>query len=181
MAATTDSVDVDNAGYAVEQASGVTCVADLEINCLRQRQTQLEAENAHLRAANAAWRAREIHQRAIIGSAVDLAIIATDGDGLITDWNPGAKRILGWSVDEMRGEPLDRCQIVFVGTEPLRKVRVGQVTSGVVRGLPNVLIQVIAKLLFVAAPQVNRDADFFPGVGRTDQAGVGGRGTMAAA
>jgi PAS domain S-box-containing protein len=83
-------------------------VADLEINSLRQRQTELEAENAHLRATNAVWRAREIHQRAIIESAVDLAIIATDRDGLITDWNPGAKRILGWSVDEMRGEPLDR-------------------------------------------------------------------------
>ena len=56
-----------------------------------------------------------------------------------------------------------------------------QVTSGVVRGLPDVLVQVIAKFLFVAAPQVNRDADFFLGVGRTDQASVGGRGTMAAA
>ncbi len=35
--------------------------------------------------------------RAIIESAVDFAIIATDCTGRVTEWNTGAERILGWS------------------------------------------------------------------------------------
>ena len=46
--------------------------------------------------------------RAIFESAVDFAIIATDRDGRVTDWNSGAERILGWQADEMRGELVDR-------------------------------------------------------------------------
>ncbi len=46
--------------------------------------------------------------RAIINSAVEFAIIATDCDGRVTDWNTGAERILGWSAAEMRGELADR-------------------------------------------------------------------------
>jgi len=46
--------------------------------------------------------------RAIFESAVDFAIIATDCDGRITDWNTGAERILGWSAAEMQGELADR-------------------------------------------------------------------------
>ena len=45
--------------------------------------------------------------RAIFESAVDFAIIATDRDGRITDWNTGAERILGWSAAEMQGELAD--------------------------------------------------------------------------
>ena len=47
-------------------------------------------------------------RRAIIESAVDFAIIATDCDGRVTDWNTGAERILGWSAAEMQGEPIGR-------------------------------------------------------------------------
>nr|WP_264051488.1 PAS domain S-box protein [Methylobacterium sp. FF17] len=43
--------------------------------------------------------------QAIFDSAVDFAIIATDHDGLVTAWNPGAERILGWSAVEMIGQP----------------------------------------------------------------------------
>ena len=46
--------------------------------------------------------------RAIFGSAVDFAIIASDTEGRITDWNPGAVRILGWTAAEMAGEAADR-------------------------------------------------------------------------
>jgi len=46
--------------------------------------------------------------RAIIESAVDFAIIATDCAGRVTDWNTGAERILGWSAAERQGEPIDR-------------------------------------------------------------------------
>ena len=54
------------------------------------------------------WAADAIRHRAIFESAVDFAIIATDRDGLVTDWNVGAERILGWQAAEMRGEPVDR-------------------------------------------------------------------------
>ncbi|MFE8646685.1 PAS domain S-box protein [Sphingomonas sp. NCPPB 2930] len=44
---------------------------------------------------------------AIVRSAVDFAVIATDVRGVVTDWNPGAEKILGWSQDEMRGRTAD--------------------------------------------------------------------------
>ena len=52
--------------------------------------------------------ARNRRYRAIVESAVDFAMIATDREGRITDWNSGAERILGWSAAEIRGQPADR-------------------------------------------------------------------------
>jgi PAS domain S-box-containing protein len=46
--------------------------------------------------------------RQIVDSAVDTAIITTDAEGHITTWNEGARRILGWSADEMIGQSLER-------------------------------------------------------------------------
>lgn len=43
---------------------------------------------------------------ALLTSASD-AIIATDRDGIVTFWNPGAVRIFGFSFDEAIGQPLD--------------------------------------------------------------------------
>jgi PAS domain S-box-containing protein len=45
--------------------------------------------------------------RAIVDGAVDFAIITTDGQGVITDWNAGAVQILGWTREEMLGQPVD--------------------------------------------------------------------------
>jgi len=45
--------------------------------------------------------------RAIFESAVDFAIIATDVDGVVTDWNPGAESIFGWTASERVGQPAD--------------------------------------------------------------------------
>ncbi len=63
-----------------------------------------------VRAADArkAMLAGAQRQQAIFDSAVDFAIIATGRDGRVTDWNAGAERILGWTVDEMRGEAVER-------------------------------------------------------------------------
>ncbi|WP_434389988.1 PAS domain-containing protein [Melittangium boletus] len=41
-------------------------------------------------------------------SAIDFAVIAADLDGRITHWNEGARRILGWTPEEIRGQPLHR-------------------------------------------------------------------------
>jgi PAS domain S-box-containing protein len=43
---------------------------------------------------------------AILGTQSD-AIIATDRDGVIDFWNPGAKRIFGFSADDAIGRSLD--------------------------------------------------------------------------
>ena len=51
---------------------------------------------------------------ALLTSASD-AIIATDRDGLVTYWNPGATRIFGFTSDEAIGQSLD-----FIIPENLR-------------------------------------------------------------
>jgi hypothetical protein len=52
------------------------------------------------RAASARGEAR---QRAVFESAVDFAMVVTDPEGTVTDWNPGAERVMGWTAAEMRG------------------------------------------------------------------------------
>jgi PAS domain S-box-containing protein len=44
--------------------------------------------------------------RQIVQSATDTAIISTDGQGRVTNWNEGAHRILGWTEQEMLGQSL---------------------------------------------------------------------------
>lgn len=48
---------------------------------------------------------RERYLEAIVQSAIDYAIISLDLDGIVTSWNEGARKILGWSADEMIGKP----------------------------------------------------------------------------
>jgi PAS domain S-box-containing protein len=43
---------------------------------------------------------------ALLNSASD-AIVATDRDGLVVFWNPGAERIFGFTADEAAGQSLD--------------------------------------------------------------------------
>ncbi|BAU90613.1 MULTISPECIES: PAS domain S-box protein [Methylobacteriaceae] len=50
----------------------------------------------------------EKRHRAIFDSASEMAIIVTDTEGKVTDWNVGAERILGWSADEMGGQTVER-------------------------------------------------------------------------
>jgi PAS domain S-box-containing protein len=46
---------------------------------------------------------RELHLQAHLLDAVDVAVIATDLDGMVTHWNRGAQRMYGWERDEMLG------------------------------------------------------------------------------
>lgn len=43
----------------------------------------------------------------IIESATDYAIFSLDREGLVTSWNSGAKRLIGWTVEEIIGRPAD--------------------------------------------------------------------------
>lgn len=68
---------------------------------LRRKLAQLSAEPFH-----PAVLARERRFRHIVESAVDYAIIAANGAGVITDWNEAAETTFGWSASEMIGRPL---------------------------------------------------------------------------
>lgn len=48
---------------------------------------------------------RERFLEAVLHSAIDYAIISMDLNGLVTIWNEGAVRILGWTEEEMLGQP----------------------------------------------------------------------------
>ena len=43
------------------------------------------------------------HLQQVIESAIDFAIVVTDRDGVITDWNKGAELILGWRSEDIVG------------------------------------------------------------------------------
>jgi PAS domain S-box-containing protein len=58
-------------------------------------------------AAQEKLRLSEMRNRQILDSAIDYAIIATDLDGMVSRWNKGAERILGWNEDEIIGQTLE--------------------------------------------------------------------------
>lgn len=47
--------------------------------------------------------ARESHLQGLLGSAPE-SILGMDTEGLVTDWNPGAERVLGWTREEAMGK-----------------------------------------------------------------------------
>ncbi|APW42162.1 PAS domain S-box protein [Rhodoferax saidenbachensis] len=47
--------------------------------------------------------ARENHLEGLLGSAPD-SILGMDTEGMVTDWNPGAERVLGWAREEAMGK-----------------------------------------------------------------------------
>ena len=48
------------------------------------------------------------HLQNVIESAIDFAIVVTDLEGLVTDWNSGAENLFGWRRDEILGASIDR-------------------------------------------------------------------------
>ncbi|MGE5563331.1 MAG: response regulator [Bacillota bacterium] len=66
----------------------------------------------------------------IVNSAVDTAIITTDADGLITTWNEGARRILGWTEKEMLGQTLERLFPGDSGTASIAREMADALSSG---------------------------------------------------
>ncbi|MCD4863556.1 PAS domain-containing hybrid sensor histidine kinase/response regulator [Pseudomonas sp. PLB05] len=71
---------------------------------------ELEAEVLRLRAAlqPAAPRPSKARSRAVLESTTQFAIVVSDRQGRITDWNPGAEQVMGWSAREMIGEQASR-------------------------------------------------------------------------
>ena len=68
----------------------------------------LQAENRALRAELAEAHHACSRARAVFQSAVDFAIVLTDCDGVVTEWNTGAARIFGWTAEEAVGQTPER-------------------------------------------------------------------------
>jgi PAS domain S-box-containing protein len=71
---------------------------------------------------------------ALMDSATDYAIIAMDLDGLVTSWNEGARRILGWSEDEMIGQP---ASVFFTLEDRQKGTQLAEMQSALARGRGN--------------------------------------------
>ncbi|TCU58820.1 PAS domain S-box-containing protein [Novosphingobium sp. PhB57] len=79
--------------------------SDYELGVIRE---VTERSWAHVQrvGAEGQLREREVFNRQILDSAIDYGIVATDPDGRITLWNAGAAAMLGWSEQEMLGQPM---------------------------------------------------------------------------
>lgn len=84
----------------VDTAEGAILVVSIDLS------ERKEAENA--------LRLSEERLRLIIDNASDYAIFSADLERRVTSWNPGAKRLLGWSEQEILGR---RSDIVFTDDE----------------------------------------------------------------
>ncbi len=102
------------AGIDPDARSPPSLAISAELDLLRQENARLRDEAAcatgTYRLALSLGQARLVASKAelervdaILQSAVDFAIIATDLDGEITIWNEGAARILGWEAAEVEG------------------------------------------------------------------------------
>lgn len=60
-----------------------------------------------LRLSLAQQRADQRRNSQILESAVDYGIVSMDLSGMVTSWNEGARRIFGWTHEEMCGRPCD--------------------------------------------------------------------------
>lgn len=55
------------------------------------------------------------HYRRILNNAVDTAIVTFDVSGVVTGWSEGARRMLGWTEEEMLGRSLACIFLADVG------------------------------------------------------------------
>lgn len=93
---------------------GTLCVLDVKprnLSPLQQKTLRVLARQVmaqlDLRLALRQRADSEARRSAIVESAVDYAIIAADLTGQVTEWNSGAEQILGWSAQEMIGQPVE--------------------------------------------------------------------------
>jgi PAS domain S-box-containing protein len=110
--------------FAVLSVSGMTLAA-----VIAERE-QAEREREQLVRKQAAMEARL--RLATIVESTDDAIIGTDIDGIITDWNKGAKRLYGYSASEVIGRSISLLTPPDLGgdvPENMAKLRHGDTIS----------------------------------------------------
>ncbi|RYD46405.1 MAG: PAS domain S-box protein, partial [Sphingomonadales bacterium] len=79
--------------------------SESELNVIRE---VADRSWAHIQrvGAEGALRESETYNRQILDSASDYGIVAMDMNGLVTLWNRGAAKMLGWTEREMIGKPI---------------------------------------------------------------------------
>lgn len=98
-------------GLTATQAKALEALARQTMALIEARRTAALRDEA-LKAVREA----DARHRQILESATDYAIITLDREGVVTGWNVGAERILGWTEPEMLGRPAD----VFFTAEDAR-------------------------------------------------------------
>ncbi|MDR3429338.1 PAS domain S-box protein [Silvimonas sp.] len=109
-----------------QQASGLETLATQIMTLLTLRQTQawqLSTEASRQKSAAL--------NRLILDSATDFAIVSMDREGLITSWNTGAEKIMGWTEAEMRGQP---AHVFFTPEEVANGVPEQEMAASLVSG-----------------------------------------------
>ncbi|TXN19662.1 PAS domain S-box protein [Methylobacterium sp. WL9] len=89
-------------GLAPRQAAALERLARQVMGQMALRRAVAERDDAVRTLREAGTRHRQI-----LDSAVDYAIVTMDLDGIVTSWNLGAERIVGWTAAEMCGRPAD--------------------------------------------------------------------------
>ncbi|MBA5800475.1 MULTISPECIES: sensor histidine kinase [Rhizobium] len=79
-------------------------------------------------------RSRERFLEAILQSAIEYAIISMDLSGLVTTWNEGARRILGWDETEIVGKP---AAVIFTQEDLQAGILEGEMAAALAEGHGN--------------------------------------------
>ncbi len=103
---------ISSAEKIVGLESGADCYLTTPVEPLEL----IAVTHAMLRLRQAETRAQEAHERyrMIVESAVDYAIFTCGLDGRVTSWNSGAEAILGYTPDQIVGQP---CARIFMADD----------------------------------------------------------------
>jgi PAS domain S-box-containing protein len=111
---------IDDSGAPIRDKNSEIAGVVLVFRDITERKQNEEA----LRQSNAS----RLRLANIIDSADD-AIVSKDLNGIVSSWNEGARRMFGYSTDEMLGQPILRLipeELHYEEDEILRKIRAGE-------------------------------------------------------
>jgi PAS domain S-box-containing protein len=94
--------------FVLRRADGALRVADFRARAgfLPGQHLSVLRDVTDRKRAEEKLRKSEEQHRLIVESALDYAIFATDADGRITTWPPGAESVFGWTAEEVQGRPI---------------------------------------------------------------------------
>lgn len=123
--ATGEAVLAEDFEVTLERGDEATAYFTFCYGALRDEQGKVagifvtSVETTHQVRAETTLRASESRLRAIVDSATEYAIVTFDRHGIITSWNSGAERVLGYSEEEAIGQP---GEIFFTPEDRIREL-----------------------------------------------------------
>lgn len=103
-----DNVVARLASASAEARHGREMVAGrVDLAVSKAENEALRTASAALAESRAALRERDERLHLILDSAADYAIFTADLNRRVTSWNAGAERVLGWTTNEIVGQPAD--------------------------------------------------------------------------